>query len=123
MGELLTLHPASPTDVVARIFDVLGARVSSQDTPDGPLLTARVACSTDLSSVGFRFPSSNVTTAANGSVQAQVFNVSTAGLLVASTNSSDPNCTISLVGQAFADLPGLWVLGQCTSTASFSLAL
>ncbi|KIX05814.1 uncharacterized protein Z518_03786 [Rhinocladiella mackenziei CBS 650.93] len=88
-----------PTDVVTKIFDSVGARISSEETSEGLLLTAQVACDVN-STVGFRFPSSNT------------FNISLGALLVPSTNASDPNCTISLVAQDFPDLPGLWVLGQ-----------
>ncbi|EXJ72855.1 uncharacterized protein A1O5_04003 [Cladophialophora psammophila CBS 110553] len=95
---------------MAKIFDSLGAVVSLYGTFDEPLLTAQVSCSTNVT-VGFRFPSSNVT-AAEQSVKAQTFDVPIASLLVPSTDASNPNCTVALVGQDFADLPGLWVLGQ-----------
>ncbi|OQU97789.1 hypothetical protein CLAIMM_03674 [Cladophialophora immunda] len=99
-----------PTDAVTELFTSLGAVVSTASTPDGLLLTAQVSCSINAT-VGFRFPSSNVT-ATDQSVTAQTFDVAIASLLVPSTNASDPNCTVALIGQDFADLPGLWVLGQ-----------
>jgi len=102
--------PPSPTDAVTNIFNSIGAKISSEETSQGTLVTSEVACSTN-SSVGFRFPSSNVSTA-NNSLKAQIFNVALEVLLVPSTNGGDENCTISLVGQDFAELPGLWVLGQ-----------
>ncbi|KIY00385.1 uncharacterized protein Z520_04070 [Fonsecaea multimorphosa CBS 102226] len=100
----------SPTDAVTKLFTSLGAGISSELTPGGPLVTAQVSCSINAS-VGFRFPSSNVT-AMNTSVKARIFSIPIESLLVPSTNGSSPNCTVAVVGQDFAELPGLWVLGQ-----------
>lgn len=104
--------PHSPTDVVAKLLTELGAQVSTQDTPDGPVVTGSMACSTTNSPpVGFRFPSTNITSM-DSSIVARTFNISLEGLLVPSLNASDPNCTVAVLGQDFAELPGLWVLGQ-----------
>lgn len=83
------------------------------DTADGLIVTASMACSANLA-VGFRFPSTNVSATYRGA-SPQLFNIGLGALLVPSTNASDLNCTISIVGQDVPDLPGLWVLGQSKS--------